>query len=683
MILVVPLIFQPLPLGSIKPQGWLLDQMQLEANGLGGHEAEFYRYVVDSSWLGGNQEYSALNEGYVVLPADCVSSLNENSLPYLFNGLVPLAYGLDDSRLKNQVKNITSIVIGRQQSDGWIGPEVGNARNFWARYPLFLGLINLLEADSSFEDTVVPALQRFFILMNTMLKNNGTGYLPQQGDLLSDEDHNWGRIRVCDMMITLMWMYDRYPGNQSQILIENLNMLVDGQIDWASWYQQGAYIFEDLNTVDIGYTTRMFPYEHGVNVAQGLKAGAVINRFTNNSSLAQMARTAVNWTFTYHGAPSGTILADERLDGLAPYYASEFCTAVEAMYSLAYLYQALGDNDFADRCELAAFNAMPAHLTPDWWARTYGTQPNGPYARHLDSVPFWNMNGYGTIYGLEPDYPCCTVDHVQGYPKFTASMFVQVGANGLAHALLAPGSATAILSSGRVTVNCTTNYPFDNTLSYTVSSTAAFDFYTRVPAWANPAASELHMGSSSSPLSPDSHTGLHTISLPGGISTFSLALTPGSAITTQALANDSIAVFSGPILYALEISAAVSSNTPLTYGQTSYPANYLVPQAQDYVMVNTTPWNIAIDPSTLSQRSNSTNATLPNPIWSPGAPPTWMTALGCEIDWPLYNDVPDAVPPLASRKCIGRVTNVTLRPYGSQKLHMSVLPTIDLSGHLS
>jgi len=609
--------------------------------------------------------------------------LSEGSLPYLFNGIVPLAYGLENSRLMNQVKNITSIVISRQQSDGWIGPEVGNARNFWARYPLFLGLINLLEADSSYEESVVPALQRFFTLMNTMLKNNGTGYLPQPNDLLSGEDHNWGRIRVCDMMITLMWMYDHYPGNQSQILLENLNMLLEGQIDWAIWYQQEVYIFPDLNTVNITYTKQMFPYEHGVNVAQGLKAGAVINRFTNNASLIQMARTAVNWTFTYHGAPSGTILADERLDGLAPYYASELCTAVEAMYSLAFLYQALGDNNFADRCELAAFNAMPVHLTPNWWARTYGTQPNGPTAQHLSSEPFWNMNGYATTYGLETDYPCCTVDHVQGYPKFTASLFVQVGNNGLAHVLLAPGSATAILSSGNVTVNCSTNYPFDYTLNYIVSSSAGFDFHTRVPSWANAADSVLQLGSSSIPLSPDSHTGLHTISLSAGTTIFSLTLAPSSVVTTQVLANDSIAVFSGPILYALEVGANVSSNTPMTYQQTSYPPQYLVPQAQDYVMVNTTPWNIAIDPSTLSFWSNSTIAPLPNPIWSPGAPPTWITVLGCEINWPLYGDVPDAAPPLANRTCIGSVRNVTLRPYGSQKLHMSVLPTIDLSGHSS
>ena len=182
---------------------------------------------------------------------------------------MPLAYGLDDSRLKSQIASAVDYIIRHQQRDGWIGPEVGNARNFWARYPLFLGLVNLLEADSSYESTVLPAMHRFVALMNAMLKDDGRGYLPQHGDVLNPFDHQWGRVRVSSMMISLMWMYENHPSHQSKILLENLEMLRQGQIDWAEWYQNGVYIFEDLNTVNTSYTDEMFPYEHGVNVAEG------------------------------------------------------------------------------------------------------------------------------------------------------------------------------------------------------------------------------------------------------------------------------------------------------------------------------------------------------------------------------------------------------------------------------
>ncbi len=45
-----------LPLGQIKPAGWLLEQLKTPARGLSGHLDEFWPSVSQSRSVGGNSE---------------------------------------------------------------------------------------------------------------------------------------------------------------------------------------------------------------------------------------------------------------------------------------------------------------------------------------------------------------------------------------------------------------------------------------------------------------------------------------------------------------------------------------------------------------------------------------------------------------------------------------------------
>ncbi|KAI9759486.1 MAG: hypothetical protein M4579_002326 [Chaenotheca gracillima] len=665
---LLPFVFQPLPLGSVKPEGWLRDQMQLMSDGLAGHEHDFYQFVADSSWLGGDQEYSSLNEGF----------------PYWFNGIVPLAYGLDDARLKGQVTDAVDYLLAHQADDGWIGPETTvQTRNFWARYPLFLGLIQLAEANATESARVVPALHKFMTLMHSMLADNYAGYTPHDGDVF---DASWGQVRSHDMIITLQWLYENHPENNSQVLLDNMNYINEKAYDWAYWFSNDVFITADLDTVPIDLTTRMFPYEHGVSAGQGLKAGAVVRRFTNNDTLLQSTRDGVNWTFTYHGAASGTIIADERLAGLSPLRGSELCTAVETMYSMSYLYQAIGDNDFADKSELAAFNALPVMMTPDWWAHQYMAEPNQtkPYSLNLTESPFWNVNTVGQTFGLEPNYPCCTVNHPQGYPKFLSASIVKVGDIGLGHALLSPASAYVTLAnSNDVFVNCSTNYPFENVLQYTIRANSAFDFYVRVPGWYVDKDSSISVnGGKSGPLAPDPSTGMHKLSLDGGDSTVTYTL--GVGIVVEQRANDTVAVRYGSLLYAVDVTESVQILPPTDYGsQQTLASKYVTPQTHDYRINGTSPWAVAIDPSTLRYTSKSSNTStainpLPNPIFTSGAPPGSITVSACSIEWGYFKGVPANPPLKGNRNCTGDVFEVKMIPYGAAKLHMAELPVTSL-----
>lgn len=92
-----------------------LHAIWIQADGLAGHLYDFFSNVNDSPWLGGSSDYSDLIE----------------SGPYWVNGLIPLAYQLQDHRLIDQVETFMDYVIEHQEDNGWIGPS--NSTLFWPR----------------------------------------------------------------------------------------------------------------------------------------------------------------------------------------------------------------------------------------------------------------------------------------------------------------------------------------------------------------------------------------------------------------------------------------------------------------------------------------------------------------------------------------------------------------------
>lgn len=134
-------------------------------------------------------------------------------------------------------------------------------------------MTGLAEANATWSSRIVPALQKFNGLMNTMLHNNRTGYLEQPGDVLGSGDFQWGRIRHQDMLISLQWLLEHHPGGQENKLLDNMKILHDAGLKWEDFYNEAAYFgqgFEkDLNLLDQNLTDDNFPFEHGVNVGQG------------------------------------------------------------------------------------------------------------------------------------------------------------------------------------------------------------------------------------------------------------------------------------------------------------------------------------------------------------------------------------------------------------------------------
>lgn len=238
-------------MGSIKPEGWLLNEARTLSSGLFGHLGEFYGDIVHSAWLkpavDRPRDYSPLNEG----------------VPYWFNGLVPLAYQLDDDRLKRQVHYVAERVLSLQAEDGWIGPETAVSRNFWGRVPFLMGLANLADANATYTKPVVHAMHKFFRLTHAMLRKNGKGFT----DCSQGMDCTWQQVRIGDMFIVIQWLLEKHSRNE-ELLWETMEMFNDlNSLKWEYWYTEETYpkVVTNPNPSD----TKIWPYIHSVNVAQG------------------------------------------------------------------------------------------------------------------------------------------------------------------------------------------------------------------------------------------------------------------------------------------------------------------------------------------------------------------------------------------------------------------------------
>lgn len=92
-----------LPIGSIKPKGWLHEMLVRQKNGATGHMDTLYPLVMGdrNGWLGGDGDQWERG-------------------PYWIDGLLPLAYILDDKELKDKVKPWVEWILGSQREDGFL-----------------------------------------------------------------------------------------------------------------------------------------------------------------------------------------------------------------------------------------------------------------------------------------------------------------------------------------------------------------------------------------------------------------------------------------------------------------------------------------------------------------------------------------------------------------------------------
>ncbi len=420
---------------ELKPEGWLRRQLEIQAEGLSGNLHKIWPDIRDSKWIGGNRE------GW-------------ERVPYWLDGFIPLAYLLEDDGMIATVKKYIDAILAAQEDDGWICPCKKEKRAFYDTWAVQLICKTLkVYYDCSGDERIPEVIYR-------VLKN--------YYDMLSSGKaklFGWAKFRWFETFISLNFIYERY----GEDWIKDLAKIIKEQ---GYDYNQAIESWKKPSHVWIRKT-------HIVNIAMMLKSEAVScdllgEEYTDN---AEKLRQILD---KYNGTAFEGFTGDEVLSGIDPTRGTELCSVVEQMYSYEEIFAHTGDNKWAQRLEMLAFNALPATLTEDMWAHQYVQQVNQTACQKtMIMAPFSTNGPYAHTFGLEPNFGCCTANFNQGWPKFALSAFMHSGKKIISSVML-----PSVLNDNGVKIKLKTEYPFKNKANYYIEAEYDFDFVIRVPDFA-------------------------------------------------------------------------------------------------------------------------------------------------------------------------------------------------------
>ena len=420
---------------ELKPSGWLRDQLLIQAKGLSGNLHKVWPDVRDSAWIGGSCE------GW-------------ERVPYWLDGFIPMAYLLEDEELISVAKRYMDAIISFQKADGWICPCEDEKRESYDTWAVLL-ISKVLSVYHSFckEEKVLVCLYKVLKNFYELLKD-GTCKL-----------FCWGKYRWFEGFIALNYLEKYYNEPWQAELARILK-------------EQGKDYSEEINCWKrpINHWTLD---THIVNIAMMLKSEAVSCDLLGEK-YKNLAKRLFDVLWQYNGTPVGTFTGDECLSGLSAVQGTELCAVVEQMYSYQQLISYTGDPFWAEQLEKVAFNALPATLSDDMWSHQYDQLSNQIACEKFTAKCLFRTNSRDAhLFGLEPNYGCCTANFSQGWSKLIYNAFMHS-----ADKVYCPVALPCVLDTEDQYIKLETQYPFKNGFKYTVKAKKDFELIIRIPSFA-------------------------------------------------------------------------------------------------------------------------------------------------------------------------------------------------------
>ena len=548
----IPSALETLRPGEVRPQGWLRDRCVAARNGyisrLDEVDQAFPRaWNSDFHPRGRYLDWGDPNKG-----AWCTEGG-----AYWFEGLVKLAWELDDSALKDYATKRLTPLLERMNPNAI-------AFVYW-----------MDRRDSKQMDEVERANHGFIVGASGRTTRAFLAYYEATGDERALKALTWclddSRFYFFGNPVTLpaaacdTW---RYCGDAKlAAALENFHAKYPAlsAVKWPA-LRYGHAVEPDAIRLRVrddkdknaDWEWRL---QHGVLSHESAYSFLKLAQWKGDAKLLADVRSWADYWERRTRQVHGVTVADEQYGAPGADRGTETCTVAGDILLYSTLAGVTGEGRFGDHVERSLFNAGAACVSRDWMHHVYFQAPNRPTA---NGKFFAGPGGKGGVYARKHWPLCCTAATARILPVFVQNMWMKSSDGGLAAVLYGPNVLETELGGASVRIETKTDYPFDETVTMTVGVTGekAFPLKLRLPGWCRQASVSVN-GQAVGTAAVNGFATVSRVWRDGDRVTLRLPMAPTVEKVVDANQDGKrlCAVTMGPLLFAAAVSAR-DENTP-------------------------------------------------------------------------------------------------------------------------
>ena len=478
--------FMPFPFGSIKPAGWLKEQMQSDIEGFVGNLEQIVPELInDPIYSSGRiQKHSKAKDLGNLKEGDAEGDeqykwWNSETQSNWWDGYMRNVFLLDDQKGIRKASAYVEAILATQDEDGYIGIYDKELRyNFnsengelWSKASLYRGLLAYYEFTK--DEKVFNAVERAVENVMQHYPINASSPFSSGTSFNGGVSHG---LTFTDVLERLYFHTKDEKYRAYALFLYN---------DFSNTYQSEADV-QLKNILDPNYKLK----SHGVHTFEHIRTLIVAKYASNNPELSRALdiylKRIKHVTTISGGAMGDEWIAEREADATHTGY--EYCSLQELLDSYCLLLQKAGHAATGDDIENIFFNAAQGSRNPDHSCIAYLKTDNSfemSGTKNGEIEPDRKQTRYKYSPAHQDVAVCCNPNAGRISPYFVQNSWMKENETTLVATLLIPNVLATTINGHPVQIENITEYPFKHVLKFkiTQSEPSTFTFKIRKPNW--------------------------------------------------------------------------------------------------------------------------------------------------------------------------------------------------------